>query len=226
MLGRGSSSLRVLARGVRSPPREVTAVSKVLVLDERRRVRELLRDLLATVAGVGQVDVVATAEELFERYPHERPDVVLIGTQRAVSGGVETCRRLLGMDPAATVLVFGAPDDGPTIATAVAVGARAYLRWDATPVELSIGLAQSLLDGDTPGPRPRASMRAPTVALTERELQVLVGMSQGKSNAGIGRDLYLSEDTVKTHARRLFKKLGVSDRAQSVAIGFRMGLLS
>jgi DNA-binding NarL/FixJ family response regulator len=63
-------------------------------------------------------------------------------------------------------------------------------------------------------------------ALTERELQVLRGMSQGKSNAEIGRSLFLSEDTVKTHARRLFRKLGVSDRAQAVACGFRRGFVT
>jgi DNA-binding NarL/FixJ family response regulator len=66
----------------------------------------------------------------------------------------------------------------------------------------------------------------PGTQLTERELQVLTGMSQGKSNNQIGRDLYLSEDTVKTHARRLFRKLGVRDRAQAVAHGFRRGLVS
>lgn len=201
-------------------------MTKVLVLDERRRVRETMRELLTGVADVAQVESVASPEELFERLPHERPDVVLIGTQRALSSAVETCRRLLGVDPSATVLMFGAPDDGPTIAAAVAVGARGYLRWDATPVEMAIGLAYAGLDGELPGPRARGNHRGPSVLLTERELQVLVGMSQGKSNAGIGRDLYLSEDTVKTHARRLFKKLGVSDRAQSVAMGFRMGLLS
>lgn len=201
-------------------------MTKVLVLDERRRVREQLRDLLAGIDEVDQVESVGTPEELFERFPHERPDLVLIGTQRAVSGGVETCRRLLGVDPDAAVLIFGAPDDGPNIAAAVAVGARGYLRWDATAVELAVGMTQAGIVNDLPGPRVRANHRGPTVALTEREMQVLVGMSQGKSNAGIGRDMYLSEDTVKTHARRLFKKLGVGDRAQSVAIGFRMGLLS
>ncbi|GFH78568.1 hypothetical protein Sgou_32380 [Streptomyces gougerotii] len=63
---------------------------------------------------------------------------------------------------------------------------------------------------------------APT--LTAREIQVLEGMSHGRSNAEIGRELFLSEDTVKTHARRLFKKLGASDRAHAVALGFRWGL--
>jgi DNA-binding NarL/FixJ family response regulator len=62
--------------------------------------------------------------------------------------------------------------------------------------------------------------------LTERELQVLRGMSEGKSNAEIGRELFVSEDTVKTHARRLFRKLGARDRAHAVAAAFRLGLVN
>ncbi|MFK3981149.1 response regulator transcription factor [Micromonospora sp. NPDC050397] len=62
--------------------------------------------------------------------------------------------------------------------------------------------------------------------LTERELQVLLGMADGKSNAEIGRELFVSEDTVKTHARRLFRKLGARDRAHAVAAGFRAGLVA
>ena len=64
------------------------------------------------------------------------------------------------------------------------------------------------------------------LALTERELQVLRGMADGKSNAEIGRELFVSEDTVKTHARRLFRKLGARDRAHAVAAGFRAGLVA
>ncbi len=62
-------------------------------------------------------------------------------------------------------------------------------------------------------------------ALTERELQVLRGMAEGKSNAEIGRELFVSEDTVKTHARRLFRKLAARDRAHAVAAAFRAGLV-
>ena len=65
----------------------------------------------------------------------------------------------------------------------------------------------------------------PAVELTKRELEVLAGMSNGRSNAQIGAELFLSEDTVKTHARRLFRKLGAADRAQAVAIGLRQGLI-
>ena len=72
-------------------------------------------------------------------------------------------------------------------------------------------------------PRQRSTLQG--MKLTERELQVLRGMSEGKSNAEIGRDLFVSEDTVKTHARRMFRKLGARDRAHAVAEAFRSGLV-
>jgi DNA-binding CsgD family transcriptional regulator len=62
--------------------------------------------------------------------------------------------------------------------------------------------------------------------LTAREMYVVRGMAQGKPNAEIGRELFISEDTVKTHARRLFRKLSAKDRAHAVALAFRAGLLS
>lgn len=64
-----------------------------------------------------------------------------------------------------------------------------------------------------------------TVHLTVREFQVLIGMSQGCSNKEIGDLLFVDESTVKTHARRLFRKFGVSDRAHAVAQAFRAGVL-
>jgi len=75
--------------------------------------------------------------------------------------------------------------------------------------------------GDLVGEAPRRR-----VDLTERELQVLRGMADGKSNAEIGRELFVSEDTVKTHARRLFRKLGARDRAHAVAAAFRAGIVA
>ena len=83
-------------------------------------------------------------------------------------------------------------------------------------------------EGATPGDGAAAegAGRGSRVSLTEREMQVLVGMADGKSNAEIGRELFVSEDTVKTHARRLFRKLGARDRAHAVAAGFRAGLVA
>jgi DNA-binding NarL/FixJ family response regulator len=201
------------------------SVTSVLICDERRGVREGLAQFMSVVPGVDRVDTVASGDDLLERYPRERPDVVLVGTQRAVDTGIVLTRRLVARYPRACVLVFGAADDTTNIVAAVACGARGYLRWDASHAEVCAALAHALAGVELGGPRPNGQTEA-DIRLTARELQVLVGMTEGKSNGEIGRELFLSEDTVKTHARRLFRKLGVNDRAQAVAHGFRRGLVS
>ena len=222
----------------------------VWVYDERRRVRDDVAARLVALPFVGRVEVVGDPASLLQRLAQRQPDVLLVGTQRAVDTGLTAATQVLRAHPGLPVLVLGAPDDAETVRAAVAFGARGYLRWDATAIEMGLGLSRLGLraeGGRIPqhaGPAPawsgaaplngsapttvRSTVReAPTVAaLSMREMQVLTGMSQGKSNAQIGRELYLSEDTVKTHARRLFRKLGVRDRAQAVAHGFRRGLVS
>jgi DNA-binding NarL/FixJ family response regulator len=123
------------------------------------------------------------------------------------------------------MLTMGEDPDG--VARAISSGARGYVAKDASREEVAatvaMALASSKSGADGRAQRVRPSGSPP--ALTEREQQVLDGMSRGKSNAEIGRELYLSEDTVKTHARRLFRKLAAADRAQAVALGFRWGFL-
>jgi DNA-binding NarL/FixJ family response regulator len=197
-------------------------VTSVLICDERRSVREQLNRVMTSVPSIDMIDSVSGGDELLVRYGRQAADVVLIGTQRALTSGIEATRRLLAVHPSAVVVVFGSPDDTPSIAAAIACGARGFLRWDVTGPELLTALADTLASPRIPSPRDAVDGDA---ALTERELQVLRGMSQGQSNGEIGHELFLSEDTVKTHARRLFRKLGARDRAQAVAVGFRRGLV-
>ena len=93
---------------------------------------------------------------------------------------------------------------------------------------LAAGVTPGAAKGVAAGPALNGAqgVASPRAALTERELQVLRGMAEGKSNAEIGRELFVSEDTVKTHARRLFRKLGARDRAHAVAAGFRSGIVA
>jgi DNA-binding NarL/FixJ family response regulator len=200
----------------------ILGVASILICDERRSIRQRLSDLLSAVPGLTPINTVASGAELLERYPHEHPDVVIVGTQRAVDSGILTIRELLSDHAGVPVLVFGAADDQRTLAAAMSCGARGYLSWDSSPLELRAALAHLLADDDLP--RDRAAT-ADGRSFTDRELQVLHGMSQGKSNSEIGRALFLSEETVKAHARRLFRKLGVEHRAQAVAYGFRCGLV-
>ncbi len=210
-------------------------VATVLIVDDHRIVREGLRQFVAEVPGVERVVTAASGEEALARYEAERPDLVLMDIQMPGLGGLEATRRLVQRYPQATVLVLTAADDRENVATAVANGARGYLHKDVSHEELCAAVATALTGQDLLAPSMRRALEStmvatkavdPSTALTERELQVLRGMSQGKSNAEIGRSLFLSEDTIKTHARRLFRKLGVNDRAQAVALGFRKGYVS
>jgi DNA-binding NarL/FixJ family response regulator len=228
----------------------------VWVYDERRRVRDDVASRLVALSFVGRVEVVGDPASLMSRLDTRSPDVLIVGTQRAVDTGLTAATQALRAHPGLPVLVLGAPDDAESVRAAVAFGARGYLRWDASPTEMGLGLSRiglrpegaripqqlpspqmagaSSWSGSAPltGSAPttvRSTVReaAPTAAaLSMREMQVLTGMSQGKSNAQIGRELYLSEDTIKTHARRLFRKLGAKDRAEAVAIGFRRGVMT
>jgi DNA-binding NarL/FixJ family response regulator len=209
-------------------------VTTVLIVDDHRIVREGLRQFVREVPGVDRVETAASGEEVLARYAMERPDLVLMDIQMPGLGGLETTRRLVRQHPEAKVIMLTAADDRDHVATAVANGARGYLLKDVSHEELCAAVAHALDGEDLVGASMRRAMTErvgsgrvadPAMTLTERELQVLTGMSQGKSNAEIGRSLYLSEDTIKTHARRLFRKLGVNDRAQAVALGFRRGLV-
>jgi DNA-binding NarL/FixJ family response regulator len=209
-------------------------MTTVLICDDHRIVREGLRQFVAGVPGVDKVETAASGEEVLARYPHEHPDLVLMDVRMPGLGGLEATRRLVHQFPEAKVIMLTAADDRDQVAAAVSSGARGYLLKDVSHEELCAAVAHALDGMDLVEPSLRRALVSrepsrsgpPQAQLTERELQVLTGMSQGKSNSAIGRELYLSEDTVKTHARRLFRKLGVNDRAQAVALGFRRGLVS
>ncbi|MCU1594621.1 MAG: two component transcriptional regulator, LuxR family [Frankiales bacterium] len=209
-------------------------MTTVLICDDHRIVREGLRQFVAGVPGVDKVETAASGEEVLARYPHEHPDLVLMDVRMPGLGGLEATRRLVQQFPEAKVIMLTAADDRDQVAAAVSSGARGYLLKDVSHEELCAAVAHALDGIDLVEPSLRRALVSrepqrtgpPQATLTERELQVLTGMSQGKSNSAIGRELYLSEDTVKTHARRLFRKLGVNDRAQAVALGFRRGLVT
>jgi DNA-binding NarL/FixJ family response regulator len=204
-------------------------MATVMVCDDSPLARETLRRSVATIPGVTRVLAAASGEEAVARWPVERPSLVLMDVRRPGLGGTEATRRLLALHPEASILMVTVAEDVDGVARAVAAGARGYIVKDASREELAATVVQAITDAAWRRSAPVSAVpgpgRAPQPNLTERELQVLTGMSRGRSNAEIGKELYLSEDTVKTHARRLFRKLSAADRAQAVAVGFRWGLV-
>ncbi|WP_249714051.1 helix-turn-helix transcriptional regulator [Rhizomonospora bruguierae] len=213
------------------------------------RLAERSVDVVLADTAVSRPDTIGFTRRVLARAP--RALVVLFGSEdpRVAAGAVAAGARgvIRGgehelVSVVARALLLLCP---PQRATAVpitplpaAAGSTAGTR-GLTPPVLPGGPMK--LDDAEPGPSVTGRLSSPVVpaqrgdavgatarrvALTERELQVLHGMADGKSNAEIGRELYVSEDTVKTHARRLFRKLGARDRAHAVAAGFRAGLVS
>ena len=209
-------------------------LTTVMICDDHRIVREGLRAFVASVPGVESVTTAATGEEALARFGIDKPELVLMDVHMPGIGGLEATRRLVQQFPGAAVVMLTAAEDREHVAAAVASGARGYLNKDVSREELCAAVAQALGGSDLVEPTMRRAMteraveteRPTTARLTQREIEVLRGMSLGQSNAEIGRALFLSEDTIKTHARRLFRKLEVNDRAQAVASGFRLGLVS
>ncbi|QCB92962.1 helix-turn-helix transcriptional regulator [Cellulomonas shaoxiangyii] len=224
----------------------------VVVCHGSATVRERLVVTSIGVPSLAPVRAAATADELVALARRIAPTVVLLDAHLPGAGPAEAIRRLRAVAPAAAVVLLAGPEDGEALDRALALGARGFLAPDVGRAELAAvaahvqaspsptgGPAAHAGAGAVPHPVPPlqeshpARVEAPVgsrpvegaPALTKREIEVLVGMSNGRSNAQIGQELFLSEDTVKTHARRLFRKLGASDRAQAVAIGLRRGII-
>jgi DNA-binding NarL/FixJ family response regulator len=203
-------------------------VTSVLICDDQRAMREALARCVSSVPGVARVDTASSGEEVLSRWPVERQDLVLLDLQMPGIGGVEATRRLVREFPEINIVLLTIASDRDAAANAIAGGARGFLHKEVSREEICATVAHALtlstLGAEAPNGHRRIGADVPD--LTQRELQVLTGMAGGKSNAQIGRDLFLSEDTIKTHARRLFRKLEVGDRAEAVAAGFRYGLVS
>ncbi len=207
-----------------SAPLKWVGVQRVAICDERPTARAALtRVVTGAIPTATDVDTSGDAAELLAHYAAHRADLVLIGISHGKVKGVEAVNKLLDRYPSAPIIVYGSIDDTLALAAAVGHGARGFLLWDANnPVSSPARQRTSAFGRMTP----MNDTAKVTARLTERELQILRGMTHGYSNGEIGRKLFLSEDTVKTHARRLFQKLGAHDRAHAVALGLRNDLVA
>lgn len=203
-------------------------MSTLLLCDDHRVVREALADLLAGTPGVSAVGQAGSAEEVLARYPVLQPDLVVMDVRLPGLDGVSATLQLLRDFPRARVLLLSGEVREDDRLRALKAGALGFLPKDVDAAGLTDALAVLLAGGDllTPAQRRALQHERPRLTLSPRELQVLEGMAAGRSNAEIGRTLWLSEDTVKVHAKKLFAKTGVHDRAAAVAWAFRSGVLA
>ena len=198
-------------------------MTAILICDERPLARLTLSEAIQAIISASDIDCVSDGFALADAFAAKPADLVLIGYQVGRVGGAQATELLLSLYPSAAVIAFGSPDASGPLAVAVAGGARGLLLWDPDrrhqPPSGPGGWA-----GRRPGDERRGGEGFDE--LTERELQILRGISRGRSNAEIGGELFLSEETIKKNTGRLFDKLGARDRAHAVAVGMRNGFLA
>jgi DNA-binding NarL/FixJ family response regulator len=216
-------------------------VIRVVVVDDESLLRRGFSVLLAAAADmevVGEADDGRAALALIGR---ERPDVVLMDIRMPEMDGVEATRRITSDDRlgGTRVLILTMFDLDEYVFDAVRAGASGFLLKDTPPDDLLaavrvIASGESLLAPRATRRlmedfirRPTSSAEAPALdGLTPRELEVLVAVARGQSNAEIAATLFMSPATVKTHVSRLLAKLHARDRTQLVMVAYEAGVVT
>jgi DNA-binding NarL/FixJ family response regulator len=211
---------------------------RVLVVDDHDLFRTGLRNLLEE-QGVNVVGEAENGETAIRLAADLAPDVVIMDLNMPGAGGVETTRRLSSLAPLSRVVVLTISADDEDVMNAVMAGACGYLLKDASIQELIAGIraaseGESLISPQIAAKvlqRLRAQSKdvdaAQTIRaeLSDRELQVLKLIANGKDNAQIASELFISPKTVKNHISNILMKLQIENRIQAAVYAVRSGIV-
>jgi DNA-binding NarL/FixJ family response regulator len=209
---------------------------RTLVVDDQSMVRAGLRMLLAEEADIDVVAEAGNGVEAIAQAARYHPDVVLMDIRMPELDGLEATRRILASHPDARVLVLTTFNLDDYVYEALRAGASGFVLKDEPPEQL-IAAVRTVASGEallSPSVTKAviahftAQQRQPPPnameSLTPREMDVFRLIASGFSNAEIGRELFVSDTTVKTHVTRLLQKLGVRDRAQAIVLAYQCRL--
>lgn len=198
----------------------------VLLVDDHLVVRAGLRALLDSQPDIEVIGEADTGEDAVVMAADRSPDVVMMDLALG-SGidGVEAIRRIRADRAEQPVLVFTTYDTDADVVRALDAGAIGYLLKDSAPQDI-FGAIRGAVAGRSVLSPPVASrvldrMRRPDQALTAREAELLSLLAEGLTNKELGKRLFISEATVKTHLAHIYAKLGVDSRAAAVSIALR-----
>jgi DNA-binding NarL/FixJ family response regulator len=191
------------------------------------------------LGGEEDMEVVAEASnglEAVDKAGRFHPGIILMDIRMPELDGLEATRRILATDPDTRILILTTFDLDEYVFEALRVGASGFVLKDDSPEQL-IAAVRTVAAGEallSPAITKRviqkfAGMQRPAAPkeleeLSERERDVFRLMTNGLSNAEIGKELYISETTVKTHVTHILAKLGLRDRVQAVVLAYQAGL--
>jgi DNA-binding NarL/FixJ family response regulator len=213
-----------------------TGSIRLLVVDDDVPTRIGLRTIFDTEPDIAVVGEAADGVEACRLADELAPDVVLMDIRLPRRDGFAATARIIAGDPVPRVVVLTTFDDSALVSRALASGASAVLL-KRVPAEELVAAVRSVaaLPPEPRGPAPAATptsdgpaepSHADLVArLTSRERDVLVLIAQGHSNDEIAGALTISRDTVKTHVKRIFMKMGIHDRGRAIVAAYESGLV-
>ena len=208
-------------------------VIRLVVVDDHALFRAGLVSLLTSIPEFEIVGEAGDGRQALAVVREEKPDVVLLDVNMPVMGGVEMVEALQENDrPRILMLTISKHDED--LFGAIAAGADGYLLKDAEPDELRrainlVAEGKSVLSPEVTSRVLKAVSSShgipPDVALSKREMDVLKCLAKGMTSAQIAKNLFISENTVKTHVRHILEKLEASNRAEAVSRAIQLGLI-
>jgi DNA-binding NarL/FixJ family response regulator len=206
---------------------------RLAVVDDHALFRAGLVSLLSQMPELEVVGEAGDGRQALEMIKRTKPDVVLLDVNMPEMGGIETVEALQAVSDTRIVMLTISKHDEDLFG-AIAAGADGYLLKNSEPEELRRAIIQvaegkSVLSPEVTGRVLKAVSNARGVpsefGLSKREMEVLECLAQGKTSIQIASDLFITENTVKTHVRHILEKLEASNRAEAVSRAIQMGLI-
>jgi DNA-binding NarL/FixJ family response regulator len=207
-------------------PGPITAI----VADDHPAMLAAICDVL-TDAGIEVIGRAANGEEALAKIETRRPAVALVDVRMPRLGGVELARQAVTRAPDTALIFYTAYGDRALVTEALDAGVRGFVLKEAPLHDLvraveEVAAGSTYVDPVLAGVLATASVAKDLPALTQRERDVLRLLADGLSNEEIGRRLFISPETVRTHVRKAMEKLDADTRTQAVATALRLGLIA
>jgi NarL family two-component system response regulator LiaR len=210
---------------------------QVLIVDDHAMVRKGIRALLNEYEDIRVVGEAANGLKAIELTKQLNPDVILIDLAMPVMDGIEAIKRIKALQPDQHIIVLTSYVGDDKLIKSIKAGAMGYLLKDAQPEEL-VQSIRAVYAGE-PALNPTVawkylrkmsgvdeSPKRSAEELSEREAEVLILLTQGKTDQEIARQLVLTDVTIRTHISRILAKLGLENRVQAALYAIRSGMVS
>ena len=205
-----------------------SAKIRVLIVDDHAVVREGLVAILNRQDDLTVVGEAANGHEALEQWRKHRPDITLMDLRMPEMSGIAAIDAIRAEDDHALIIILTTYDSDEDVYRAMRAGAKAYVLKDAHREEL-LECIRCVCRGQmfvSPEVAAKLASRISEEELTNRELELLTLLAEGKSNKLIARELNISEGTVKTHVKSILEKLDATSRTEAVAVAARRGLIT